>query len=227
MHGSRREAVKGLTGGIEFLFKKNKIEWLKGLATFESADTRQVGDRTSAPRTSSSQPARRSRRCPVTVDQQRISTTPPRAGAFRSAGATLVAIRRRRNRARARLRSGGASAPRVPVVSFLDQNPACDGCREPQGVEQNLQKAGFELRLGTKVIWREVKDGGVVPHRRAGQTGQAETIERSRRCRSAPSAEHRGARARKAGLNVNNRGQGLEIDTTYARRCPASGRSAT
>src|SRR5438128_7642414 len=24
MHGQRREAVKGLTGGIEFLFKKNK-----------------------------------------------------------------------------------------------------------------------------------------------------------------------------------------------------------
>src|SRR4028118_892820 len=46
MHGSRREAVKGLTGGIEFLFKKNKIEWLKGLATFEGADTVRIGDRT-------------------------------------------------------------------------------------------------------------------------------------------------------------------------------------
>src|SRR6201995_5543390 len=46
MHGSRKEAVKGLTQGIEFLFKKNKIEWLKGLATFESADTVKVGDRT-------------------------------------------------------------------------------------------------------------------------------------------------------------------------------------
>src|SRR4029453_4889722 len=46
MHGTRLEAVKGLTQGIEFLFKKNKIEWLKGLATFESADTVKVGDRT-------------------------------------------------------------------------------------------------------------------------------------------------------------------------------------
>ena len=27
-------AVKELTGGIEFLFKKNKVTWLKGLATF-------------------------------------------------------------------------------------------------------------------------------------------------------------------------------------------------
>ena len=30
MHAQRLDAVKQLTGGIEFLFKKNKIEWLKG-----------------------------------------------------------------------------------------------------------------------------------------------------------------------------------------------------
>src|SRR5579885_2571970 len=34
MHGQRRDAVKQLTGGIEYLFKKNKIEWLKGRAAF-------------------------------------------------------------------------------------------------------------------------------------------------------------------------------------------------
>src|SRR4028118_1026956 len=34
MHAGRREAVKGLTGGIEFLFKKNKVTWLKGHARF-------------------------------------------------------------------------------------------------------------------------------------------------------------------------------------------------
>ena len=38
--------MKGLTQGIEFLFKKNKVEWLKGHASFESADTVKVGDRT-------------------------------------------------------------------------------------------------------------------------------------------------------------------------------------
>src|ERR1044071_7477077 len=45
MHGQRRDAVKGLTGGIEFLFKKNKVEWLKGRAAFTGADTVEVGDR--------------------------------------------------------------------------------------------------------------------------------------------------------------------------------------
>src|SRR3569833_763928 len=43
MHATRLEAVKGLTQGIEFLFKKNKVEWLKGHASFESADTVLVG----------------------------------------------------------------------------------------------------------------------------------------------------------------------------------------
>src|SRR5512142_2346409 len=45
MHAARLEAVKGLTQGIEFLFKKNKVEWLKGRASFESADTVKVGER--------------------------------------------------------------------------------------------------------------------------------------------------------------------------------------
>src|ERR1700754_3636261 len=46
MHGQRKDAVKGLTSGIEFLFKKNKVEWLKGHAAFTGKDTVQVGDRT-------------------------------------------------------------------------------------------------------------------------------------------------------------------------------------
>ena len=42
MHGQRREAVKGLTGGIEFLFKKNKVDWIKGHAAFTSASEIEV-----------------------------------------------------------------------------------------------------------------------------------------------------------------------------------------
>ena len=46
MHGQRKDAVKQLTGGIEFLFKKNKVTWLKGRANFEDAHTVKVGDET-------------------------------------------------------------------------------------------------------------------------------------------------------------------------------------
>src|ERR1700710_626081 len=38
MHGTRLEAIKGLTGGIEFLFRKNKVEWLKGHGKFIAKD---------------------------------------------------------------------------------------------------------------------------------------------------------------------------------------------
>ena len=44
MHGQRREAVTGLTGGIEYLFKKNKVTWLKGRASFADAHTVTVGE---------------------------------------------------------------------------------------------------------------------------------------------------------------------------------------
>src|SRR3954470_24124303 len=42
MHNGRKEAVKGLTQGVEFLFKKNKVEWLKGHASFVDAHIVQV-----------------------------------------------------------------------------------------------------------------------------------------------------------------------------------------
>src|ERR671914_1801053 len=39
MHGTRLEAIDGLTKGIAFLFKKNKVEWLKGHAKFTGKDS--------------------------------------------------------------------------------------------------------------------------------------------------------------------------------------------
>src|SRR5918993_1265697 len=42
MHAGRMEAVNGLTGGIEFLFKKNKVTWLKGRAKFTGKDSLDV-----------------------------------------------------------------------------------------------------------------------------------------------------------------------------------------
>ena len=44
MHGQRRDAVKQLTGGIEFLFRKNKVTWLKGQASFADPHTVTVGE---------------------------------------------------------------------------------------------------------------------------------------------------------------------------------------
>ncbi|MEH3105659.1 MAG: NAD(P)/FAD-dependent oxidoreductase, partial [Sphingomonas phyllosphaerae] len=46
MHAQRRDAVKQLTGGIEFLFKKNKVTWLKGKAAFRDAHSVEVAGQT-------------------------------------------------------------------------------------------------------------------------------------------------------------------------------------
>ena len=43
MHAQRLDAVGGLTKGIEFLFKKNKVDWKKGRASFVDAHTVDVG----------------------------------------------------------------------------------------------------------------------------------------------------------------------------------------
>src|SRR3569833_4517216 len=73
MHGARKEAVKGLTQGIEFLFKKNKVEWLKGRASFESADTVKVGDRTVRAKNIVIAPGSSVIPLPgITIDQERI-----------------------------------------------------------------------------------------------------------------------------------------------------------
>jgi len=42
MVAEKQKAVDELTGGIAFLFKKNKVDWLKGRAAFTSADTVEV-----------------------------------------------------------------------------------------------------------------------------------------------------------------------------------------
>ena len=44
MQAEKDKAVKELTGGVAFLFKKYKVEWIKGDARFVDAGTLQVGD---------------------------------------------------------------------------------------------------------------------------------------------------------------------------------------
>jgi len=39
MMKKKDETVKGLTGGIEYLFKKNKVDYVKGLGTFKDKNT--------------------------------------------------------------------------------------------------------------------------------------------------------------------------------------------
>jgi dihydrolipoamide dehydrogenase len=219
MHGSRKEAVKGLTQGIEFLFKKNKVEWLKGQASFESADTVKVGDRTV--RAKNVVIATGSSVTPlpgVTIDQERIVDSTgalelpqvPRRMVVIGGGVIgleLGSVWRRL----------GAE---VTVVEFLDQIlPGFDGDVRKEA-NKIFKKQGFEFRLSTKVTKAERKGDAVTLTVEPAAGGAAETIEADvvlvsigRR----PNTE--GLGLDKAGLQTNQRGQ-IETDHEFRTKVP-------
>ncbi|MEO8454252.1 MAG: dihydrolipoyl dehydrogenase [Sphingomicrobium sp.] len=219
MHGSRKEAVKGLTQGVEFLFKKNKVEWLKGHASFESADTVKVGDR--KVRAKNIVIATGSSVTPlsgITIDQERIvdstgglelAQVPKRMVVIGGGviGLELGSVWRRLGAA-------------VTVVEFLDQIlPGFDGDVRKEA-NKIFKKQGFEFRLSTKVTKAERKGDTVTLTVEPAMGGAAETIEADvvlvsigRR----PNTE--GLALDKAGLQPNAKGQ-IETDHEFRTIVP-------
>ena len=219
MHGSRKEAVKGLTQGIEFLFKKNKIEWLKGHASFESADTVKVGDR--KVRAKNIVIATGSSVTPlpgIEIDQQRIvdstgalelGQVPKRMVVIGGGviGLELGSVWRR-------------LGSQVTVVEFLDQIlPGFDDDVRKEA-SKIFKKQGFEFRLSTKVTKADRKGDTVSLTVQPAKGGASETIEADvvlvsigRR----PNTE--GMALDKAGLQLNQRGQ-IETDHDFRTNVP-------
>jgi dihydrolipoamide dehydrogenase len=219
MHGSRKEAVKGLTQGVEFLFKKNKVEWLKGRASFESADTVKVGDR--KVRAKNIVIATGSSVTPlpgVTIDQERIVDStgalelpevPKRMVVIGGGviGLELGSVWRRL----------GAE---LTVVEFLDQIlPGFDGDVRKEA-NKIFKKQGFEFKLSTKVTKAERKGKTVTLTVEPAKGGAAETIEADVLLVSIgrrPNTE--GLGLDKAGLQTNQRGQ-IETDHAFSTSVP-------
>jgi dihydrolipoamide dehydrogenase len=219
MHGSRKEAVKGLTQGVEFLFKKNKIEWLKGLATFESADTVKVGDR--IVRAKNIVIATGSSVTPlpgIAIDQERIVDStgalelpevPKRMVVIGGGviGLELGSVWRR-------------LGAQVTVVEFLDQIlPGFDGDVRKEA-NKIFKKQGIEFRLSTKVTKAERKGETVTLTVEPAAGGAAETIEADvvlvsigRR----PNTD--GLGLDRAGLQTNPRGQ-IDADHEFRTAVP-------
>ena len=219
MHGSRLEAVKGLTQGIEFLFKKNKVEWLKGRASFEGADTVKVGDRTV--RAKNIVIATGSSVIPlqgVEVDQERIVDStgalelPQVPKRLVVIGGGVIGL----ELGSVWLRLGA----KVTVVEYLDQIlPGMDG-EVRKEANKIFKKQGFELRLGTKVTGAKVEGAGVKLTVEPAAGGAAETIDADvvlvsigRR----PNTD--GLGLDKAGLKVNAKGQ-IDIDPSFKTGVP-------
>ena len=216
MHGQRRDAVKGLTGGIEFLFKKNKVDWKKGRATFEDAHTVKVGDET------------------VTAKDVIIATgssvTPLPGVEIDNAKGVVVdstgALELQKVPKKMVVIGGGVIGlemgsvwnrlgAEVVVVEFLDQLlPGMDGeVRKEAG--KIFKKQGMELRLSTKVTGVEIKGDKAVLTLEPAAGGDSETLEADcvlvsigRR----PNTE--GLGLENIGLEPNKRGQ-IEVDHDF------------
>ena len=221
MHGQRKDAVKGLTGGIEFLFKKNKVDWLKGYAQFTSADTVEVAGK--SVRAKNIIVATGSSVTPlpgVAVDNDKqiiVDST----GALELAkvpghmvvigggviGLELGSVWRR-------------LGAKVTCVEYLDQIlPGMDGDVRKEA-NRIFKKQGIEFKLKTKVTKAEVKGKKAVLTLEPAAGGDAETLEADvvlvsigRR----PNTE--GLGLDKAGLATNQRGQ-IETDHDFRTSVP-------
>jgi len=219
MHGTRLEAIKGLTGGIEFLFKKNKIEWLKGHAKFTGKDEIDVAGR--AYKAKNFVIATGSSVTPlpgVEIDHEAIVDSTS-ALELSKVPETMVVI------------GGGVIGlelgsvwrrlgAKVTVVEFLDQIlPGMDG-EVRKECARIFKKQGFAIRTSTKVTGARAGKKGVTLTVEPAAGGAAETIEADvvlvsigRR----PNTD--GLDLDKAGLAVNKNGQ-IETDHDFRTSVP-------
>jgi dihydrolipoamide dehydrogenase len=219
MHGQRTDAVKQLTGGIAFLFKKNKVEWIKGHATFTGKDVVKVGDKEY--RAKNIVIATGSSVTPlpgVTIDQKVVVDS---TGALElpKVPETMVVI------------GGGVIGlelgsvwrrlgAKVTVVEFLDQIlPGFDGDIRKES-NKIFKKQGIEFKLSTKVTAVTVKGDKATLTLEPAAGGTAETIEADTVLVSIgrrPNTDGLGLDA--AGLTVNQRGQ-IETDHSFKTAVP-------
>ena len=221
MHAQRLDAVKQLTGGIAFLFKKNKVEWLKGRAGFVDAHTVSVDGKTYTAKniviaTGSSVPplpgVEVNNAQQIVVDSTgalELAKVPARMVVIGGGviGLELGSIWRRL----------GAN---VTCVEFLDQIlPGFDGEIRKEA-NRIFKKQGIEFKLSTKVTGVTVNGKTATLTVEPAAGGAAETIDADcvlvsigRR----PNTD--GLALDKAGLSTNVRGQ-IEIDHRFKTAVP-------
>jgi dihydrolipoamide dehydrogenase len=219
MHGQRKDAVKQLTGGIEFLFKKNKVDWLKGYAAFTGANTVKVGDRSVTAKNIIVATGSSVTPLPGVEIDQTVVVDSTGALELGKVPKHLVVI------------GGGVIGlelgsvwrrlgAKVTCVEFLDQIlPGFDGdVRKEAG--KIFKKQGIEFKLSSKVTGVKVNGGKATLTVEPAKGGAGETIDADcvlvsigRR----PNTE--GLGLDKIGLTPNNRGQ-IETDHDFRTSVP-------
>ena len=178
LQADKAEAVKGLTGGIEYLFKKNKVDWLKGTGTFKDAHTITVAGKDHTAREVVIATGSSVTPLPgVDVDNDKgIIVDSTGALALSRVPNHLVVI----GGGVIGLEMGsvwGRLGAKVTVVEFLDQLlPGMDGDVRKEAAKI-FRKQGMDLKLGTKVTGAVVKGKKATLTLEPAQGGAAETIE--------------------------------------------------
>ena len=222
MHAEKAKAVTELTGGIEFLFKKNKVEWLKGFASFESANLVKVGDRSVTAKNiiiatgSSVTPlpgVTVDNDAHLIVDSTGALTLPKVPEHLVVIGGGVIGL----ELGSVWLRLGA----KVTVVEYLDEIlPGMDGEVRKESAKI-FKKQGFTIRTGTKVTGVTTANGKATLTVEPAKGGVSETIEADavlvaigRR----PNTD--GLALDKAGIAVNAKGQ---VDTGHDFRTTVPG----
>jgi len=144
------EAVDGNTKGIEFLFKKNKIEWVKGEGVIKAPGKVQVGDRLLETKNIVIATGSDVARLPgIEIDEKTVVSSTGALMLDKVPGRLLVV-----GGGVIGLELGsvwGRLGAKVTVVEFLnDILPGMDG-EVVKNFTRILKKQGFEFKLGSKV----------------------------------------------------------------------------
>ena len=207
MQAEKAKAVGELTGGIEFLFKKNKVTWIKGRAAFTSPNSIDVGGTAYTAKKIMIATGSSVTPLPGVEIDQKIVVDSTGALALPKVPKHLVVI------------GGGVIGlelgsvwkrlgAEVTVVEYLDQLlPGMDGEVRKEAAKI-FKKQGMALKLSTKVTGVAVKGGKATVTVEPAAGGAAETLEADcvlvaigRR----PNTE--GLALEKAGVELNARGQ--------------------
>jgi dihydrolipoamide dehydrogenase len=221
MMAEKTKAVGELTGGIEFLFKKNKVTWLKGHAAFEDAHTVDVaGQKVTAKDIVIATGSSVTPLPGVTVDNEGkrivdstgaldLDEVPEHLVVIGGGviGLELGSVWRR-------------LGAKVTVIEFLDQLlPGMDG-EVRKEAQKIFKKQGMDMMLGQKVTGAKVDGKTVTLTVEPAAGGEAQTVTASHVLVAiGRRANTDGLALDKAGLSVNNRGQ-IEIDHDFTTAVP-------
>ena len=175
MHARKREVVQANTKGVEFLFRKNKVTWLKGEGRILGAGRVSVAGTEYETKAIVIASGSESTPLPgVAVDEKRIVTS---TGALELSAVPkhLVVI----GAGVIGLELGSVwhrLGAEVTVIEFLDRIVPTLDADVARDFQRILEKQGLKFRLGAKVTKAETTESGVTLTVEPAKGGEAETL---------------------------------------------------